>query len=399
MSACLLAALLCPAAPPAGEPSFVAVSPATDQPTGRLVRFADDGTADLAGATKVVSVRDVISMRRVGVPRPPLPRGAGLITTTGDRVPGRLVGGDPNTLLFRPAFAPESPSWKVPVGSAAVVWFNHLPADTPTDPTHYPWLADRRRRDTLLFRNADTAHGTFDGFTAAPPAAKFKSDGGEVRTIPHADLAALAFNPALARTRKPKGPYAHLVLRDGTRLDVVRQAVADGVLRGTTLFGQAVEVPVAELVALDVYGGKATYLSDLKPARVEEAGFLGPVWPWAADRTVRGGSLRVLTTTGRETFDKGLGTHPRSVIAYDLGGKYRRFEAVVGLDPDAGGRAVVRVKVDGKEQPLPTVLTAGPVVVLRVDVTGAKELVLETDFGPAGDVRADVAWADARVIE
>ena len=32
---------------------------------------------------------------------------------------------------------------------------------------------------------------------------------------------------------------------------------------------------------------------------------------------------------------------------------------------------------------------------VRVDVRGAKELVLVTDFGPAGGVGGDVNWADA----
>jgi hypothetical protein len=34
-----------------------------------------------------------------------------------------------------------------------------------------------------------------------------------------------------------------------------------------------------------------------------------------------------------------------------------------------------------------------------VDVTGAKELVLEVDFGPTGSVEAAVNWGDARLIE
>jgi hypothetical protein len=396
MSAVLFAALFGPAAPPA--PEFVATSPAADHQAGRLIRLTPDGTAELASKSGTVTVRDVVSIRRFGVPVPPFPRVPALITTTGDRVPGRLVGGDASALRFRPAFA-GGDEWKVPVGSAAVVWFAHPSAETPADPGRYPWLSDNRRRDTLLYRNADTARGTLDGFAADPPAVRFKSEAGDVRTVRQADLAALAFNPALARTRKPKGPYSHLVLRDGSRLDLVNAIATGDTLRGTTLFGQPVVVPVAELVAIDVYQGKTVYLSDLKPTRVEQTGYLGPSWPWAADRTVRGEPLRVLTAVEQETFDKGLGTHPRTVLTYDLGGKYRRFEAKVGIDPDAGGRAMVRVKVDGKEQPLPGTLAAGPAVLVRIDVTGGKELKLETDFGPAGDVRADVVWADARVVE
>ena len=103
--------------------------------------------------------------------------------------------------------------------------------------------------------------------------------------------------------------------------------VEGDVVRGKPLFGGTVRVPLDEVLALDVYQGKAAYLSDRKPDRADESGFLGPAWPWAADRTVRGEPLEVLTPNGAETFDKGLGTHPRTVLGYALGGKYRRLSS------------------------------------------------------------------------
>ena len=76
---------------------------------------------------------------------------------------------------------------------------------------------------------------------------------------------------------------------------------------------------------------------------------------------------------------------------------------MVGLDPTTGrhGRADVRVLLDGKEVGRPELrsLAAGLAVPLRLDVAGVKELTLVIDFGPTGDVQADVNWGDARVIE
>jgi hypothetical protein len=403
----ILAALLAAAAPEPGP--FVALGPADKPVTGRLVRLAADGTAELAAGAKTVTVRDAYSLHQRDVPRPPLPRGPLLVTTTGDRIPGRLLGGDGQALRFRPAFAPDEAEWKVPFSSAAVVWLTRPPADTPLDPGRYAWLADNRRRDVLLLRNGDTLRGSLDSFIDFASffgltigGVKFKPESGDLRTIPTGQLAAVAFNPSLARTRKPKGPFVGLVLGDGTRLDVTGPTVDKDVLRGKALFGADVEVPLAEVVALDVFQGKATYLSDLKPAKAEQAGFLGPAWPWAADRSAHGGPLRLITAAGDATFDKGLGTHPKTTLVYTLGGKYRRFEAVVGLDPATGqhGRADVRVRLDGKEQDLAELrsLAAGPAVPVRLDVTGVKELTLVIDFGPTGDVQADVNWAGARVI-
>lgn len=395
----ILATLL--AAPDADASPFVALGPADEPVAGRLVRLAADGAAALTTGTKTAAVREVYSLRRRDVPLPPLPRGPLLVTPTGDRVPGRLLGGDAQALHFHPAFAPDETEWKVPVSSAAVVWLTRPPADTPLDPARYPWLADNRRRDVLRFHNGDTLRGSLDGFAGTDP--RFKPETGDARTVPLDQLAAVAFNPSLARTRRPKGPFAHLVLRDGTRLDVTGPTVEKDVLRAKAVFGEAVEVPLAEVVAVDVLQGKAAYLSDLKPAKAESAGFLGAAWPWAADRAAHGGPLRLLTPAGEQTFDKGLGTHPRTTLAYALGGKYRRFEARVGLDPVTGrhGRADVRIRLDGKEHDLPELrsLAAGFAVPLRLDVTGVKELTLAIDFGRSGDVQADVNWADARVVE
>jgi hypothetical protein len=400
MATGLIAAVLLGVAQPQPGAGFVAVSPAEERVVGRLLRLSADGSAELAAVTGPVTVRDVISLRRTDVPLPPPPRGPVLITTTGDRIPGRLLGGDGKAVRFEPA-APLG-AFEVPVGSVAAVWLARPPADTPIDPARYPWLADARNRDVLLFRNGDTLRGTLEGFAADPPAVRFRADG-ETRSLPLAGVAAVAFNPAVARTRKPQGPYAHLVLRDGTRLGVTGPTADGKTLRGTTLFGQPVTVPLAGLVGLDVYQGKAVYLSDLKPAKAEQAGFLGVSWPWAADRTVRGAPLRLATPLGNQAFDRGLGTHPRTVLTYGLGGKYRRFEALVGLDPVTGrrGRAEVRVLVDGAEQTLPRLkeLAAGGAVPVRVDLSGARELTLVIDFGPAADVQADVNWADARLVE
>jgi hypothetical protein len=174
-------------------------------------------------------------------------------------------------------------------------------------------------------------------------------------------------------------------------------------LSGTSLFGEKVRTSLTDVVAIDVVAGKTVYLSDLKPKKIDQSGFLGVVWPLGLDRTTRGQALQVSTDLGDTIADKGLGTHPRTTLAYNLGGKYQRFESLVGLDPTTSHRArvAVRVLVDGKEQPVPalTTLTVGDAVDLRIDVRNAKELVLITDFAPAGGVGGDVNWADARLIE
>ena len=171
-------------------------------------------------------------------------------------------------------------------------------------------------------------------------------------------------------------------------------------LVGTTLFGDAVEIARSEIVAVDVRGGAAVYLSDLQPQKYEHTPFVGTSWPLVRDASVTGRPLCL----GESTFDKGLGMHAESRVSYALAGKYRWFEARVGLDPQEGqgGRVRLRVLVDGVERDLgwnkDLTMADGPLS-LRVDVGQAREIVLEVLFGTRGDVQAHVNWADARLIE
>ncbi len=386
-------------APP--EPSqFTVIGTGESTPTGKLTAISLTIGAQVSTPGGAKTVSGLVTLKKPGAAIPPFPGGAHIITAIGDRVPGTLNGGDAKVLRFRHATSDED--WPLAHDTAvAAVWLRPPSADTPTDPAKYTWLAGTPSRDGLLYRNGDAVRGTITGFTET--GVKFTPDGAAAREVAIKDLAAIGFNPQFARPRKPKGPYANLVLSDGTRLAVTEVAVKENTLVCKAVCGPAVEVPLANLVSLDVLQGSATYLSDLKPTKAETTGFLGAGWAWTPDRTVRGHPLRLLSDNGENTFDKGLGTHPKIVLTYDLAGKYSRFEALVGLDVVTGkrGRADVRVRVDGKEVPLPElkVIAAGNAVPLRVDVRGAKELTLVIDFGPTGDVQADVNWGGARLVE
>jgi hypothetical protein len=379
-------------------PGFTATGTGADTSTGKLTAISLTLGAQLAAPDGAKTVEGLVSLRRAGLPLPSLPGGAHLVSAAGDRVPGTLTGGDAKTVRFR--HATSDGEWTVAADAVVAVWLRPPPADTPPDPAKYPWFAGTTNRDVLLYRNGDTARGSVTAFTA--DGVKFAPDGGAAREVPRGDLAAIGFNPRFVRPRKPKGPYAVLVLTDGTRLAVADVAVKANALVCKALSGPEVEVPLARLVALDVLQGPATYLSELKPTKTETAGFLGATWPPLADRSVRGQPLRLLQGGAEGTFDRGLGTHPRTTLTYDLAAKYSRFEALVGLDAVTGvrGRAAVRIRVDGKEMSLPELktLSAGDAVPVRIDVQKAKELVLVIDFGPAGDVQADVNWGAARLI-
>jgi hypothetical protein len=389
---------------------FVAASAGVANVRGVPVGFTPECIATLAtGRGKDVVVKDIISLRR-DAPIPAFPTRPQIITAYGDRIVADVRGGGGQIMRFVPdgVSLGRGEEWSVGLSNIVAIWFSEPPAETPVDPPRYAWLvAGVKNRDIVRFRNGDTARGTIRGFDAkaATPRIHFRPEIGEERELTTTEVAAIAFNPALVRAKKPSNPYLRVVLRNGSRIHLQSAALDRGELRGETLFGQKGVVPLSAIAAIDVVGGKAVPLSDLKPSKVELRGFLGVEWPWAADRDVHGAALTLQQKGGDSTFDKGVGTHPRTVLTYTLAGQYRRFEALVGLTPSAGDRGAVqvRVRIDGKEARITRndrgVLTAGEPVRVVLDVTAAKEMILEVDFGPAGSVEGDVNWADARLIE
>ena len=361
-----------------------------------------DGPTEFTGRAADFIAGEVYSLRRSARPLPSWPRGPQLVLASRDRIAGSLVGGDGSRVRVRPPGGGEP--WAVPLATLAAMWLAPPPAETPPDPTNYAWRPTGKRGDVVLLTNGDTIDGTVENVSADGTELRLAAErGNSPRLIRTDTVAAVAFDPTLARVRKPKGPSFHVVTADGSRLSASSLTFDGRTLTGTTMFGAKLQFVASEIVAVDVWQGKATYLSDLTPAKAESQGYAGSGWPWAADRSVKGSPLRLAGPDGG-WFDKGIGTHPRTTLAYALGGKYRRFEALVGLDPTTGrrGAAAVRVLVDGRPILLPglELLTAATLpVAVRADVTGAKELTLVVDFGPSGGVQADVNWADARLVE
>ena len=347
------------------------------------------------------SFANLVSIRR-DAPLPSWPRAAGAILVNGDRIPGELLLGDDAAVILKSSLNPKG--LRVPLPAIRALWLIPVPADTPDFPDRYSWLDANRKTDVVLLRNGDTVVGDIEAFTAGGKLRIKKTADGAGATLEPNAVAAVAFNPSLGAIRKVKGPYARLAMADGTRVSVANVTADAATLKGAALFGTAIEVPVREFVSLDVQGGKATNLADLKPKKESVEPYNDLAWPWQANRTVKHRPLKLSSKLGVSTFDGGLGAHPKTTLTYSLDGKYRTFTALVGLDADTGrrGQAKVSILVDGKLQAIPELeklsSATGPFAVI-VPVAKAKELTLVVDFGPNGDMQADVNWADAKLIE
>ncbi len=125
--------------------------------------------------------------------------------------------------------------------------------------------------------------------------------------------------------------------------------------------------------------------------------------PWVRNRSVQGGILQC-----RDMFaDFGIGTHSHSEVAFRLPERAAKFSCWVGINRGVadGGCATVKIyrdKVEGGPLWASGHLRGGqpPVAVGGLDVSGAKQLVLVTEFAHEGrpkdadplDIRDHVDW-------
>ncbi len=89
------------------------------------------------------------------------------------------------------------------------------------------------------------------------------------------------------------------------------------------------------------------------------------------------------------------------MLAYKLKPGDRRFQALVGVDDRAGplGSVVFRVLTDRTPRvTTPAMSCRDAPLAIDVDISGAKLLILITEFGERGDVRDLADWVEARII-
>jgi hypothetical protein len=252
----------------------------------------------------------------------------------------------------------------------------------------------QRKQDVIVLANADELRGTFLGLD--DDAIRLDGPQGEVE-IERNGVRAVALSSDLISFPAPKDLYAKIFLADGSELAVLDGRLDGSNFRGRAAFDREITVPLEQLVAIEFRNGRLTYLSDLEPSEYRHTPYLAVRYPYQRDRSVLGNTLSLRG----QVFRKGLGMHSRSELTYQLDGKYRRFEAAVGIDDETVGKgsAVFSVLLDGRpvweSQPLTGQLAPQRV---QLDVARGQKMTLVVDFGALGDVQDHADWAEARLI-
>ena len=164
-----------------------------------------------------------------------------------------------------------------------------------------------------------------------------------------------------------------------------------------TSWGQTLNLPANEVQAARFRGGKLTYLSDLNPTKVEETPYFGHRLAWQRDKGLTGEPLKM----DGKPYEHGIAVHSRSILTFDLNGRYSTFETQLGFDDSAQGKGRVecRVFADGKElYANPDLRADAPPVKLALSVAGAEQLRLVVDFGKGQDTGDRVIWGNPRLF-
>lgn len=354
--------------------------------TGELV--AIDRAAITLSGDKKINLGDLVSLRRAASHSPDFPTGPHVELVSGDRMAGRVVSSDGNSVRLRTTTGAEL---RLPSSAIRVIWVGRPSESTPE------WLEKLKGRDAIVSLDGEVASGVLTSIDSTENRLVAQINGKEL-TLDWRRIQAIAFNPDLARPRRPKGPYYRLTLADGSRWSVGSLTFSGSEWVITSLYQETIRLAASVVQAIDVEQGKSIWLADLKPTSFQYMPSDGESFSMATNRNVLGNPIRV----GPHTFDRGLGLHAECIVTYTLSAKYRRLEMLAGLDTRDGarGQALLRVVCDDSTRELPQDgrLAVDAPVRLSLDISGVKQLKIEVRRGKGGIVQDCVNLAEARLL-
>ncbi len=309
----------------------------------------------------------------------------------GDLLKGRILNGSAEQISIETTW---QPAFAAPIVNVRGLIFDDA---KPEVKTKYDELLAKPGADDfamVLSKDGSLAEitGRVQGFGESGLKIEYE---GQARSIKLERLQAvvLAAHPA---ARAWKGPYQVFRLASGDQVSGAWVAQEEKVCRLKSAWNSDVEVPREAIVEIIGKNTKMVNVSELTPLAVEQIPYFDRLIPFVQDKSWNN---RPLKLEGK-TYTRGLAMHSRCVLAYDLGGEFATFRAILGFDEEFGdlGRVTCRVIVDDKELFVkPDFRASEKPVPVEVPVKGAKQLKLEVDFGEDEDVGDRVIWANARL--
>jgi hypothetical protein len=198
------------------------------------------------------------------------------------------------------------------------------------------------------------------------------------------------------------GRLCEVLDTQGARLFAKSAALKDGKVTVETQCGAKVAFAPEALARLDYSKGKLTYLSEMALAQVKvvQVSQQGRTPEFRRNRNPDNtGDIRV----AGQKYDKGLVMHSRTEATFDLGGDYREFKAVLGIDDNVtqGSEEPVLVRVEGDGNELKTfeVTRKAGAISVNLNIKDVQKLRIIVDKSPENilGLGSIVDLADAKV--
>lgn len=366
-----------------------------DQHVGSLEKLAADELVlkTPSGSTKLPA-GELLAIRVPGVM--PIPATESLIEV-------RLTDG---TLLRVSAYQstsaeaiathPQLGEVKLPLTAVQSVRF--AAPDSRVDPSWKQLLSRASRKDQIAVRKNDVLDH-LDGVIGPIDAAtiKFQLDGDDIPVKRER-----AFGLIYAKREATQGKTTATVeLAGGDRL-VARTVTWDSdAWKVKLVAGTELSVAASAVTTVDYSLGKIAYLSNLEPRDVKYTPYYDVEWTFRRDRSPPRSGAPPPVSFGAKTYAKSVSIHSKTMLRYRIGGDYRRFQAIMGIDEYfVCGNVDVVIKGDGKVLFQGPARAGQPPQTLDLDVAGIVELEITVDYG---EDKVDIGdWlnlADAKLVK
>ena len=251
-----------------------------------------------------------------------------------------------------------------------------------------------RTEDIVTLANGDTLRGIVSDLTDTNLAIQI-TGGTDVTNVPLSTVAAVDLATTASPSTAPTEfqPLFRLSLADGTIVSADSISLAADKVKFKTADTVDHAIPLATLTDVEQINGPLIWLSACPIAQEIQTPYFGDRTQLAQmDKTVQGDPIR----SGDREFARGIGVHSYSKLVFSIPPGCQSFRTQYALDGDATwAHVTVRVKLDDRVVHEKANVIAGqlsPVVTL--DLTGAKTLTLEVDYGENYDVQDRLNWIE-----
>ena len=233
---------------------------------------------------------------------------------------------------------------------------------------------------------------------------EFQFDGERVKPNRDKVIGLIYLTPR----RDLKETVASVLLTDGSLLAATELDLKEDTLRVVTAAGLKADVPLDQLLALELSMSNTVYLSDLKPVSVDCEPYFGVVleserktYLPRMDVDHHGNALKL---SGQEPASKGLALRSHTTLVYRFQKPYKQLLADVGIAEHvresevtphlklvitSDNKTLLDREISGDQDPFS----------LQLDLTGVQRVTIEVQYGKSQDIADYLHLCNARLLK